>query len=199
MHGAVCPQQDEESAAPQWGEPILNSPRWGSPLLKAPQWGKPLLNSLAIAFKMADDQEVVLDTLRENYDVLVENLPDADLSRLVSGLFARHCLTEYEKADISEGAKNGYARRQLLVDCLLRRGPRAFNTLCDLMEGQRVTRSLSLALKEGETAACPFAAWCMWPRSEVPRLSSQAAGSCVVCMCTCCLQLLLDLLAVGGV
>ena len=134
---------------------------------------------------MDDDQEVVLDTLRENYDVLIDNLPaaDADLSRLVGGLFARNCLTEYEKADISEGARNGYARRQLLVDCLLRRGPKAFNTLCDLLEGQTVTRNLSLALKEGEDSGVRARADddLALPVSLKPVYLS--TRTCIVCSC----------------
>ena len=100
--------------------------------------------------------EVALDTLRENYDVLIDNVSSAEVTRLVSGLYARHCLTEYEKADILEGARTGFEKVQRLVDCLLRRGPGAFITFCDLLEGQGATKSLSAALKEGQNCVRVF-------------------------------------------
>ena len=127
------------------------------------------------------DDEVVVDTLRENYDVLIDNLPDPDVPRMVGGLFARHCLTEYEKADILEGARNGFERRQRLVDCLLRRGLGAFNALCDLLESQVVTRGLSLALREGKHPGLRPQAQRAgpWPRSATPPSPSLSRH----CMC----------------
>lgn len=132
------------------------------------------------------DDEVELDTLRENYDVLIDNLPDADVPRMVGGLFARHCLTEYEKADILEGARNGFERRQRLVDCLLRRGLGAFNALCDLLESQAVTRGLSSALREGKHPGLRPQAQRAgpWPRSATSSCTSFHVILCV-CLCTC--------------
>lgn len=115
-----------------------------------------------MAAEVSDD--VALDTLRENYDVLIDSLSPAEVTGLVAGLYARHCLTEYERADILEGARTGYEKGQRLVDCLLRRGPGAFIAFCNLLDAQGATRSLSAALREGQECVgvimeCMHMAW----------------------------------------
>lgn len=130
-----------------------------------------------MAAEVSDD--VALDTLRENYDVLIDSLSPAEVTGLVAGLYARHCLTEYERADILEGARTGYEKGQRLVDCLLRRGPGAFIAFCNLLDAQGATRSLSAALREGQE--------CMGVIMECVHLAWPCTSVICdhVCVCSC--------------